>query len=233
MPLRMSRPRIAGPASDITDVILAADRRVRARLAAKHIVRRRRKLAGVDASTVSTSRCCASARTFGRSSSERKQPDHPLRPLEGEIGRFAERPAPAQMTVEALLGAEPVDRQLQRARLVGRPAKLVVDHTERAVGEQVDAIRFAAERQAARSRRRIEREVALRAGARAAGRPPAPAARPPCGRPPRQGRRPPANRAIASARAPPRCPRSVRSAALDDVAKHRRAPSSRVSGVID
>src|SRR5262249_38606008 len=51
-----------------------------------------------------------------------------------------ERPAPAAMTPQSLLGAEPVDRKLQRPRLARRGRQLVVDEPERAVLEQVEPV---------------------------------------------------------------------------------------------
>ena len=59
---------------------------------------------------------------------------------ERDVRGLAERPVPAAMILQPLLGAESVDRQLQRARLVGRRRQLVVDQPERAVLEQVESI---------------------------------------------------------------------------------------------
>ena len=87
---------------------------------------------------------------------------------EREYG-FTKRPLPSQMTLQALLRAQSVDRQLKRARFVGRPAQFVVDHAEIAVGEKVDTIGFAVHRRGLgprRFRRRIRRSGDARAGER-------------------------------------------------------------------
>ena len=64
------------------------------------------------------------------------------------------------MSNEPLLGAQTVDRQLQRATTLRRPAQLVVDQPERAVLKEVEAIGLAAQRDRPRTLSRREREIA-------------------------------------------------------------------------
>src|SRR5688500_4524841 len=113
--------------SDVTDVVPSAHRRVRARLAAKHIIRCRRKLAGVDRVDRLHQTLLSVRQNLRSLGARREQRHHPLGAFEGEVGRLTKNPAPSQMPREALFRADRVDRQLQRARSVGGPAKLVVD----------------------------------------------------------------------------------------------------------
>ncbi len=167
-------------------------------------------------------------RPIGR---RREQRHDAPRPLEREVRRLAERPVAPVPAGEPLLGAQAVDRQLQRARPVRRPAELVVDQPERAVLEQVDPIGLAAQRHRARPVGGREREVARRADARAGARRRRSGARPPCAARPRRGRRRRTTRAAASARAPLRRPAAARAS---DRRRRRtsRAPSSMFAGVM-
>ena len=69
---------------------------------------------------------------------------------ERDVAGARDRPRPAVAALELLLRAHAVDRQLQRARWLRRPAELVVDDPQRAVGQQVDAIRLGLESAASR-----------------------------------------------------------------------------------
>ena len=65
------------------------------------------------------------------------------------------------MVVQPLFRKQRIQRQLQRARAIGRPAKLVVDEAERAVIEEVDAIRLAAKRDRPRTSRGGDGQLAV------------------------------------------------------------------------
>ena len=73
---------------------------------------------------------------------------------EGDIARLTRLPVLSSGLAQMLHGAHRVDRQLQRKLAVGRAAQLVVDDAERMVLQQVDAIGFAAQRDAPWSRSR-------------------------------------------------------------------------------
>src|SRR3989338_3368242 len=129
--------------SDVTDVVLPANRRVSARLAAMHIVWRRRKMAGVDRIDRVGEPLLRVREDPGSLVCRGEQPDDAFGAFEGKVGRFAERPLPPEIPLQALLRAQSIDRQLERARPAGWPAQFVVDYAEGAVGEKVDAIRLA------------------------------------------------------------------------------------------
>ena len=170
---------------------------------------------------MSASRSCASASTSSRSRRRREQRHDPLRALEREVGGFAERPAPA--AVDRRAAAPRTGRRSAAAARAPRSA------ATRACSRSAGTCRPRAGRsdrpcRAARPtrgrRRSSNRELALRAGARAAARPRRRDVRPPCATPLRRARRPPTIRAAASARARPPPPAAAR-AAVDDGREHR------------
>src|SRR5204862_3907124 len=91
----------------------------------------------------------------------REQWRHALGPAERDIRGFAERPVAAGVRLEALLGTDSVDRQLQRPRLARRRRQLVVDQTQRAVLEEINPIRDTLQRDAPRAVRASEFELTL------------------------------------------------------------------------
>ena len=60
-----------------------------------------------------------------------------------------------------LLGAQAVDRKLESARVLGRPAQLVIDDAERSILEEIDSIRLGANADRLRPLRALEFECAL------------------------------------------------------------------------
>src|SRR5262245_15994952 len=147
--------------SDVTDVVLPAHAGKPARFAPIHIVRRRRKVAGSDRVD---RRSETLLRFFERAIAIAvvlEQRHHAARSLEGKVCGFADLPISAASGTERLGGTDAVNRKLQCfPAVLRRPAQLVVDQPERSVGEQIDAIGFAAYRNRSRAVRRSKHEFA-------------------------------------------------------------------------
>src|SRR5262249_28236085 len=129
--------------SDVTDVLLAADRGVAAGLAAEDIVWRRREGArhnGIDGRDQPLPRV---GQRFVLLFLGWKERDDTPRSLECEIRSLAKRPVAAKMSVEPLFSHERVHRQLQRGGFLRRPPQLVVDEAKRSIGQQIQSIHFA------------------------------------------------------------------------------------------
>src|SRR3954471_18950399 len=141
-----STARSRASASNVTDIILAADRSVAAEAAQKHVFRRGRKLSAFDSVHRINQPSLCRGKHRGAVLARRKKRRHLPGAAERDVRGFAKRPFPAAMMLQTLLGANSVDRQLQRSRLVGRGRQLVVDQPESAVFEQVESIRHTGER---------------------------------------------------------------------------------------
>src|SRR5262249_54407025 len=144
--------------SDVTDVILPAYTREPARVTPVHIVRRRRKLPASD--RVDRVHQPLLRLDEHLAAIVRKERHDAPRTFEREVHGLAERPRTASVRAEPLLRAQRVNRELQRAPAIRRPAELVVDQPKRPVVEKIETIDFAGERDRARTLGGVERELA-------------------------------------------------------------------------
>src|SRR5438034_9850044 len=100
--------------SGVTDIVLTADRRIRARLAPIHVVGTRRKVAAFDAVDRRDEAILGVAK-YAIAIARGKQLNHASRSLESDVRGLARRPASAEMAIQALLCAEGVNGKLQGA----------------------------------------------------------------------------------------------------------------------
>src|SRR5207249_351852 len=113
--------------SDVANVILPAHRRKAAEPTQEHIVGRRWEFAALDGVDRARKLFLRGAQDLIAIAPRREERRYAPGAAERDVRGLAERPAPAVMAVEPLLGAQPVDRQLERARFLRRRRQLVVD----------------------------------------------------------------------------------------------------------